>query len=254
MEIVMPFLGTIVNFIAVLVFGTLGSLLKKGVPQRISDAIISGMALCVVYVGIDGILEAAPAVSDGFFLSAGLVKVLVMIVSMALGILIGELIDLDRLMLKLGDKMETLIDRFVYRKHPEDGTRGNFSKGFVSCSLLFCVGAMAANGAIQDGLGDPNILLAKTVIDSITCFILATTLGIGCAFSAFFLLVYQGVIAGCSFFLSSFIPPEIITYMSVTGSLIVILVGTNVLGITKVKTANMVPAMFVPLLLTPLFA
>ena len=112
---------------------------------------------------------------------------------------------------------------------------------------------MAVNGGIEDGMGNPEILIAKTVIDCITCFIMATTLGVGCAFSAFTLLVYQGAFALLGFALSSVIPAATITYMSVVGSLIIILIGTNMLGVTKVKTANMIPAMFMPLLLTPLF-
>lgn len=242
----MQFIGTLIDFFAVLIFGLLGTLVKRGVPKRISEAVIGGMALCVVYVGINGVLEAAPAVPDTSFFSAELVKMLIMIISVAVGTVIGELIDIDRLVNKLGDALETRLSGML------GGERGNFSKGFVSCSMLFCVGAMAMNGALRDGMGDPDILIAKTVIDSVTCFIMATTLGIGCAFSAFFLLAYQGAIALFGYFLASVIPVSTVTYMSVTGSLIIILVGTNVLGITKIKTANMTPAMFVPLALAPL--
>ncbi len=248
----MPCLGTLVNFAAVLICGLLGAAIKKGIPKRISDAVIAGIALCVIYIGIDGAIESAPPVPEGAFFSAGLTKALVMILSVTLGIIVGELIDLDKLITRLGDFIETRMDRIAFKNHPADGTRGNFSRGFVSCSLLFCVGAMAINGSIKDGLGEPDILLAKTVIDSISCFLLATTLGIGCAFSAFFVLIFQGSIALLSYFLISFIPEATVTYMSVTGSLLIVLVGTNVLGITKVKTANTVPAMFMPLLISPL--
>lgn len=248
----MPFLGTIVNFVAVLVFGILGAFLKKGISKRVSDAIMSAMAICVIYIGIDGILEAAPPVPEGALLSAGLVKILIMIISMAIGTLIGELLDIDSLINKLGDAVVNKMDK-LGTSGINDNSGSNFSRGFVSCSLLFCVGAMAVNGAIQDALGDPSILFAKSVIDAISCFVMATNLGIGCAFSAFLLLLYQGTISVLAYFLASFIPAATITYMSVTGSLIIILIGTNVLGITRVKTANMVPAMFVPIALAPLF-
>ena len=102
----MPFLGTLINFAAVLIFGVLGTLVKRGIPQRISDAIMSAMAICVIYIGIDGIIGAAPAVSEDSFFSAGLVKVLIMILSMALGTLIGELADIDKGITLLGDKLE----------------------------------------------------------------------------------------------------------------------------------------------------
>ena len=249
----MPFLGTVINFLGVLIFGILGALVKRGIPKRISDAVITGMAICVIYIGIDGMLETAPAVPEGAFLSAGLVKVLIMILSMGIGALIGEIIDFDKLVTRLGDTLEEKINRLIYKKNG-DAQRGSFAKGFVSCSMLFCIGAMAVNGSIQDALGDPTILLAKTVIDSISCFVMATTLGVGCAFSAFLLLLYQGGIAVAGYFLASVIPAATISYMSVTGSLIIILIGTNMIGITRVKTANMVPAIFMPLLLAPLFS
>lgn len=241
----MPFLGTIVNFLLVLITGTLGSLVKKSVPKRIEEAIMSGMSICVIYIGIDGILEPAPAVAEDSFLSAGLIKVLVMILSMGIGILIGELIDIDKWINRLGTALES---KFA----PNAETRGNFARGFVSCSLLFCVGAMAVKGALDDVVGNPDILLAKSVIDAITCFIMATSLGIGCAFSAFFVLIYQGAISLIGLGLVEILPASTISYMSITGSLIIILIGTNVLGVTKVKTANMIPAIFTPIAVAPL--
>ena len=245
----MAFLGTLINFFGVLLCGTLGALLKKGIPKRISEAIISAMAICVIYIGVDGALEAAPAVPAGSFFSPGLIKILVMILSLGIGTLIGELLDIDSLVTRLGCCVEKKLSRFSH-----GGSEGSFAKGFVSCSLLFCVGAMAVNGALQDGMGNPDILLAKTVIDCITCFVMATTLGIGCAFSAFLVLVYQGVIAVMGYFLLSVISAATVTYMSVTGSLIIILIGTNMLGMTKVKTANMVPAIFIPLIISPIIS
>ena len=245
----MAFLGTIINFFGVLIFGILGALLKKGIPKRISEAIISAMAICVIYIGVDGALESAPAVPAGSFLSPGLIKVLVMILSLGIGTLIGELIDIDSLVTRLGDSLEKKLSRFSH-----EGGEGGFAKGFVSCSLLFCVGAMAVNGALQDGMGNPDILLSKTVIDCITCFVMATTLGIGCAFSAFLVLLYQGVIAVMGYFLLSAVSAATVTYMSVTGSLIIILIGTNMLGMTKVKTANMVPSIFIPLIISPIIS
>ena len=159
-----------------------------------------------------------------------------MIISMALGTLIGELIDFDRLLNKLGEAVSNKMGRMG---------DGNFARGFVTSSLLFCVGAMAVNGAMNDAQGDPTHLLAKSVIDGISCFVLATSLGIGCAFSALFLLLYQGIVTLLSIGVLSVVSVTTVAYMSATGSLVIILIGTNVLGATKVKTANMVPAMFV---------
>ena len=240
----MAFLGTIVNFFAVLVCGLLGLLVKRGVPKRISDGILSAMAVVVIFIGIDGALEPAPTLPEGTFLSSGLVKILVMIISMALGTLIGELIDIDKWVSRLGEWLE--------HKLVKDGEKGKFAKAFVSCSLLFCVGAMTVNGAFADAMGKPDILIAKSVIDGIVCLVMASTLGIGCAASSVFVLVYQGLLTVVGLFLAGSLSPEIISYMSVTGSLIIILIGVDMLGVAKIKTANMTPAIFLPALISPL--
>ena len=241
----MPFLGTIVNFFAVLVCGILGMLVKKGVPKRISDALVFAMSICVVVIGIDGALEAAPSVGVQL-MSDGLVKLLVMVISMALGTLIGELIDIDKWVNRLGEAIEKKVIR--------GGETGKFAEGFVSCSLLFCVGAMTVNGAFQDAIGKPDLLITKAVIDGIMCFVMASTMGIGCPASAVFVLVYQGVLTLVGLFIAGILPAATITYMSVTGSLIIILIGTNMLGMTKVKTANMTPAIFLPIVIWPLIS
>ena len=238
----MPFLGTIVNFFVVLICGILGMLIKKGIPKRISEALSSAMSVCVIYIGISGMLESAPAIETDL-MSAGLVKVLVMVISMGLGTLIGELIDIDKAVNRLGEFLES--------KLVKDGEKGKFAQGFVSCSLLFCIGAMTVNGAFQDALGKPDILLTKSVIDGIMCFVMASTLGIGCAASSIFVLVYQGALTFMGLFLAQVLPESSIAYMSATGSLIIILIGTNVLGISKVKTANMTPAIFLPAVVGP---
>ncbi len=264
------FLGTLVNFIFVLIAGILGTLIKRGVPKRFTDIIMSAMAICVIYIGIDGIIAPAPAVNDGSFLNAGLMKVLVMILSMAVGTAIGELIDLDKQMNRLGLWLGNIFKNMTSKKgkveasdgaDADDGTKfaecfetsdsdnvdvgKRFAEGFVGCSLLFCVGAMSVNGAILDAQGEPAMLLAKTVIDAISCFIMSTTLGIGCAFSAFPVLIYQGIFNVVGLVLATLLSEATIAYMSVTGSLIIILIGTNLMGMTKIKTANMVPSIFV---------
>ena len=239
----MPFLGTLVNFFVVFAGGILGSLMKRGVNKRVSDAIVWAMGACVVFIGIDGALEAAPAVAEDSFFSAGLVKMLVMIISMGVGTFLGEVVDFDKRVSALGDFLASKLG---------GGDSGNFSAGFAQCSILFCVGAMAVNGAFADALGKPDILLAKSVIDGIMCFMMATTLGIGCAFSAFPVLAYQGILTGLGYWLTDALPASTVTYMSVTGSLIIMLIGTNLLGVTKVKTANMIPAIFLPIAVAPL--
>lgn len=245
----MPFLGTIVNFLAVAIAGTLGSLLKRGIPERINKAIFAAVSICIVFVGLDGAMSETPAVPESFILSAGLTKFIIIILSMTLGTAIGEIIDIDKWVNKLGNKLE---DKLIKNSSEDSPERGNFAKGFITCTLTTCVGAMSVNGAILDGVGKPDMLIAKAIIDIISCFVFATTLGIGCAFSAVPLLLYQGGITLLSFFFSSLIPEATLSYLSATGSLILVLIGTNFLGATKVKTANMTPAVFMPLIITPI--
>lgn len=233
-----PYIGTLVNFAVVLVMGITGSFIKKGIPKRFSDSVMAAMAVSVIYIGIEGALEAAPdtsAFAPG--LSSGLFKILVMIISMAVGTFIGELIDIEKWIDRLGELASSKLDRF--------GGKETFAKGFVSCSILFCVGAMAVNGAIESAAGNHQILITKSVIDGVSVLVMSSTLGIGCAFSAFFVLVYQGALTLFGTLLVGALSASTLTYMSTTGSLILVLIGTNMLGITKVKTANMVPSMFV---------
>jgi len=235
-EFFSPYIGTLVNFAVVLIMGTVGTFIKKGLPERFSKTVMSAMAVCVIYIGIEGALEAAPPTSTET-LSPGLFKTIVMILSLALGTVIGELIDFEKWIGRLGEFAERKMGKLV--------GDGNFTQGFVSCSILFCVGAMTINGAIESASGDHSLLLTKSVIDGISVLVMASTLGIGCAFSAFFVLGYQGVITLLATFLVGALSATTLTYMSVTGSLIVVLLGTNVLGITKVRTANMIPSMFI---------
>ena len=239
----MPFLGNIINFLAVLISSILGALIKRGIPERIKSAVFAAISICVIYIGLDGALGKAPA-TDGFF-SAGLAKFIIMFVSLVLGTIIGEIIDIDKLVNRLGDKLEAKFQR-------GDEQKGTFAKGFVSSTIMISVGAMAVNGSILDATGNPDTLIAKATIDAIACFMLAASLGIGCAFSAFPMLLYQGSITLITLLFSSVIPEATIEYLSFTGSLIIVFIGTNFLGITKVKTANMTPAIFIPLALTPL--
>lgn len=251
----MPFIGSIINASTIVIFSVLGSLLKRGIPERINRSVLAAVAICVAYLGIDGALAEAPAdaVLPDVIFNADVTKFIIMIVSLSLGTLIGELIDIDKLVGRLGERLEA---KFVPKDSDlqSDGveTKGNFARGFISCTIMTSVGAMAVNGAILDATGDPGILIAKSVIDAIACFIMASSLGIGCAFSAIPMFIYQSVLTLAALLFSAVLPSESIYMLSVTGSLIIVLIGTNFLGATKVKTANMMPAIFMPLILTPI--
>lgn len=218
-------LGTIVNFFAVILGGFIGFLLKGGIPKRVSDTVMHGLALCVIYIGISGSLKA----TNG----------LLVIISIAIGAVVGELINIDNLFKKLGDFIE---DKFR-------GKFGQVSEGFVSASLLYCVGAMAILGSLESGLtGKHDILFSKSILDGVSAIIFASTLGIGVLFSAFSVLFYQGLITMGAFILSPLLVTDIVHNMDATGSLLIIGLGLNMLNITKIKVANLLPAVFIPII------
>ncbi len=221
-------ISAIVNAVAVIVGAVLGLFLKRGIPERVSKAVMTAMGLCVVYIGIDGALSGDNAI--------------VLVVSLAIGTLVGTFIDLDAKLTALGV--------FIERKMKMSDGKTSIAEGFVSGSLLFCVGAMAIVGSLESGLnGNHEIIFTKSIIDMISACMLATTLGIGVAFSAVCVFVYQGALVLCSGLLSTALTDAaLVAEISCAGSVIIIGLGLNMLGITKIKVANMLPAViFVPL-------
>ncbi len=237
------FLGAIVNFATVAVGGIIGSLAKSKLSKKITDAVMIGMALCVLYIGIDGLK-----------LGVSGMNALVVILSMCLGILLGEWIDIDKHMNRFGDFLQRKIS-----KKTVDGKENTFSVAIVSSTLLFCVGAMAINGSLMSAQGDHDILIAKSVIDGIACTAMASTLGIGCIFSAIPTLFYEGALTGIFYLVienvdsTSFMYNITVNHIACVGSLVIITIALNMLGITKIKTANFIPAMFMPLAVCPIF-
>jgi len=222
-------LGTLVNIVTVIVGSGFGLLLRKGIPQRLTDSVMKAVALCVIYIGIDGCLEGN--------------KTLVAIVSLALGALIGELLRLDDRINSLGEKIEKKVSK-------NNSGENTIAKGFVTASLLFCVGAMAIVGSLESGInGNHEILFSKSLLDLITSFILATTLGIGVMFSAAFVFVYQGTITVLAQFVGTYLNAVVIAEMTCVGSILIIALGLNMLGVTKLKIMNYIPAVFLPILL-----
>lgn len=220
-------LGTIVNFFAVFIGGIVGILLKGGLPKRFTDTIMSGIALCVIYIGISGTLKGE--------------NMLLIVVSVALGSLLGEFMDIDQKLISLGN--------FIESKTKKSTNESSISVGFVTASLLFCVGAMAVVGSLESGLLHKyNILFTKSILDGVTSVILASTLGIGVILSAFSILVYQGTITLAASLLQGILTTPIVSEMSAVGSLLILGIGLNMLGITKIKVANMLPAIFLPIL------
>lgn len=237
--------GTLVNAAAILVGSLLGmlltwlaghfsTLLPAGstlLAERLKTIIMQGVALCVMYLGISGCLKGNNS--------------LIAILSMVLGALIGELLDLDKRMRSLGDWVQKRTEHLV-----TNGGQASISEGFVTASLLFCVGAMAIVGALQDGLtGDHSTLFAKSLLDGISSIVFGASLGLGVAFSAVAILLYQGSISLMASFLQPYLGDAVIAEMTCVGSLLIVALSLNMLGLTKIKVMNLVPAIFLPILL-----
>lgn len=223
--------GVIANTLAVLFGSSVGLLLKKGIPERIKDTLMKGLGLCSLYIGWSGTLKGE--------------NTLVLILSMVLGIIIGEGLDLDA---RLNGFAKGIEKRF----QKENG-QISLAEGFVSASLVFCVGAMTIVGSLQAGLsGDYEMLFTKSILDMITAVVFASSLGIGVLLSAAFVFAFEGGIVLLAQFVSPFLTDIVIAEMVCSGSLLIFGMGLNLVGITKLKLLNYLPAVFLPILLCPL--
>ncbi|MBN7774307.1 DUF554 domain-containing protein [Clostridium aminobutyricum] len=216
-------IGAMVNALAIAGCGVLGTYVIKGVPERFEKIVMKSIALALIYIGIAGALQNQ--------------QVMVLILSLVLGALIGEAMDINKGMNKLGQWIE-------YKMGFSGGT---FSQGFVSTSILFCTGSMSIVGALNSGLqGNNEMLFAKAILDGILAIIFASQLGIGVVFSAIPVLLYEGSIALCATFMKDLLTEEIIREMSAVGSLLIAAIGFNFMEVKEIKVANLIPAIFLP--------
>lgn len=217
--------GTLINAAAIVVGGSVGLILKGGIPKKIKITMLQGVGLCVLLIGILGLDKVN--------------NEMVVIISVVIGAIIGEAIDIDQRFENLGLKIEKAFK----------GGKSNVAEGFVTCSLLFCVGAMAITGALESGLmGKHNILSSKAILDGITSVIFASTMGVGVVLSGASVFIYQGIIAVGASFVKDILGAYAISDMTAIGSLLIIAIGFNLLNITKIKIANLLPAVFLPIL------
>ena len=226
-------LGVIVNAIAVIIGSSIGLIFKKGIPEKFSKPIMTAIGLCTLYIGISGSLKGS--------------NTILLILSMILGIAIGTALDLDGAINRLGEAVE--------KKFSKSDSKGSIAQGFVSASLLFCVGAMTIVGSLTAGLtGDNQMLFTKSVLDFISSIMLTVSLGIGVMLSAAFILVFQGSIALLAGVLSPLLSDGAINEIICCGSLLLIAMGLNMLGISKIKVANLMPAIIISPFLYYLFS
>lgn len=214
--------------------------------DKLSDTVFRGLGLCVVLVGMGGMLQGMvnDRIADALpTLSLSGESTLVIILSIVLGSVVGHLLDLDLRINQLGAWVEKQTK----------GKMGNVAQGFVSASLLFCVGSMAIVGSLSSGLtGDHSMLYTKTLLDTVSAIVFATTMGIGVGFSGVLIFIYQGAIALAAQWVAPLLSPDVIMTMSITGSLLIMALGFHMLGILRIKVMNYVPAVFFPIALVPL--
>ncbi len=217
-------LGTIVNCLAIIGGSLLGLCFKNGIPDKYNQTVMHAIALSVVLVGIK--------------MALGCDDILVIIISLVIGALIGEWVGIENYLERLA--------QFLGSKFSKNS--GTFSTGFVTASLLFCVGSMAVVGSLESGFrGNHTILFAKSTIDGITSVVLSSSLGLGVLFSVLPVLLYQGSITILAGVLKPFLIPEVVSQMSATGGLLIVAIGLNLLREKKIKVGNMLPAIFIPL-------
>lgn len=215
-------LGVIVNTLTVLLGSTIGLICKKGIPERLSSAIMTAIGLCTIAIGVTGLSEGE--------------NTLVLIISMVLGALIGTLLDLDGHVNRAVEKVAT--------KAAGEGKGAQITQGFITACLLFCIGAMTIVGSLNAGLkGDNEMLLTKSLLDFISSIMLAATLGIGVLFSAVFVFVFQGAIVLLAQFLEPILSSFAIAELTCAGSLMILALGLNIVGITKLKVIDFLPAL-----------
>lgn len=221
-------LGTIVNALAILGGSLLGKILGKGISEGIKHTVLQGLGLGVLLVGITMAVETK--------------KIIVVLVSLMLGAVIGEAVGIEKILDSWGQALE--------RKVSSNGTGGNIAKGFVTATLIYCVGAMAIMGAIESGLtGNNDTLYAKSLLDGVMSIVLTSTMGIGVAFSALSVLAYQGVITLLAQWASKFMTDPIIAEMTSVGGLLIVGIALNILEIKTIRVGNLLPAILVAFVL-----
>jgi uncharacterized membrane protein YqgA involved in biofilm formation len=228
-------LGTIVNTLAIIVGGIIGLIIKDGLKSRFQKTLMNALGLATIFIGAAGAMSGMLKVNGQQLETQG---TMLLIFSLVIGGLIGEFLNIEDKLEKLGEWLKKKVK-----------AKGNdpFVEGFVTASLVVCVGAMAIVGALQDGLlADPSTLYAKAILDFTIIMVFAATLGIGAVFSALPVGVYQGTITIFATFLKPLLTNTVITNLSFIGSVLIFAVGVNLCFDKKIKVGNLLPAMLIP--------
>ena len=224
--------GTIINVVLILLGSAIGLLFKDHIKPRFATGLTFALGLCTLGIGITGMISTADT--------------LCVIVCMVIGTLIGEALDIEGRMDRAGD--------FLRRRLLKGEGNSRFVEGFVTASVLFCVGAMAVNGSMEAGMkGNIDILVSKAVMDGVTAITFSAAMGVGVAFSALPILIYEGGLTLIFALVGQQMDPAVVNEMSAVGGTIIVGIGVNMLGLPKEKlrVGNMLPAIFLPLLYLP---
>lgn len=225
----MVLLGTLINALLIIVGTIIGRLLKN-IPENMKQTVMYAIGLAVTVIGLQMGFESG--------------QFLIVIISLVLGAVIGEWIDLDFQLNRFGQWLESKVGK------NKKGENVSIAQGFVSATLIFVIGSMAVIGSLDSGLrNDHDLLIVKGLIDGFTSIILATTLGIGVLLSAVPVILYQGTIALFATQISRFIPEQalalFIQEMTATGGIMIVAIGLNMIGLTKIRVANLLPGILV---------
>ncbi len=224
-------IGTVINSLSIIIGCFVGLLLKERFPERIGSILFLGIGLVSLTLGIQMAIQAK--------------EIFLIILSVVIGGIIGEAIDIDKRLDDIGRKIKLLT-----KQNKKDD---KFTEGFVAASLLYCVGSMAIMGSIEAGInGNPDILIAKSALDGISSVIFAASFGIGVLFSAIPVFIYQGAITQLAFLVRNLITIDIINEMTAIGGILIIGLAFGILEIKKVKIANLLPSLIVIIILVAL--
>ena len=214
-------IGVIINVITVIIGSGVGLLLKKGIPDRVSNAAMTGLGVCTLYIGISGSLCGE--------------NTLILIAAVVIGAVVGTLLDIDGAIKRLAEMVEN--------KFNKNGKEVSIAEGFVSATLLFCVGSMTVTGSIQAGVtGDNTVLITKAMLDMVSSMMLASSLGFGVMLSCIAVFAIQGGLVLVAEFIAPLMSTGAVNEMTCAGSLLIIMIGTNLMGLSKFKVADFLPA------------
>ena len=229
-------LGTLINTGAVIAGGLIGMTLKKGIPESCREVLMEACGVSTIFIGIGGVLSKMLVIHNGTLETQG---TMLLIFSLILGSLAGSLLNIEMKLEEFGE--------FLNKKFNTEGD-SLFVEGFVTCTLVICIGAMAIVGSIEDGLtGNASTLIAKATLDFVIVLVFASTLGKGVVFSALPLFLYQGSITLIAALCGNFMSTELVNWLSYVGSALIFCVGINTAFGKKFAVGNMLPALLVPI-------